>query len=234
MAGPFGLERQNAYLTWARFAGALAAAGFDAVRIDYRGTGESCGDFRDACLSDWVEDLASGLDSGRPVVVAGLRIGALVASRLFAGGRGDAMLLWDPPASGREALAETLRRRLAADLMEGTPGPRTTREAYIADLEAGNEVEVEGYPWTRRLWADACGFRLEIPGESERRPWRAFVLNRRVPEAFPPGRAESCGIPKPPFWGHAPYVVAELDELIRASLAFLDEAFPGGDGNASD
>ena len=243
MAGPFGLERQNTAISWRLFAEAAAEAGIEAVRFDYRGTGESTGSFREATFSAWIGDLeavAAAISSppAVPLFLLGLRVGGLLAAEAFARGLGDALLLWGAPASGRAALAEVLRRRLATDFMEGTQDrggsseAPATREAYIRDLEAGVEVEVEGYPWTRALWIDAVGFELRVPPEGETRPWLAFGLNSRPPPGVAADKGAKIAVPRPPFWHHSPIAVPDLGDLTGASVSFLATCLGGAEEGA--
>ncbi|MEW6072543.1 MAG: hypothetical protein AB1726_08125 [Planctomycetota bacterium] len=199
LAGPFASERPHAYGCWVRWARTLAARGVECLRFDYRGTSESTGRFADHCLTTWradVEHLARWLaarEPRRPLVLHGLRLGGLLAARaFFAGGRGDALLLWSPPESGQAMLHDTLRRRLATDMALAGPGPRRTREEYVAELLAGGTVEVEGFAWTRRLWEDAASHSLDLPAPEGRgadgRPWRSVRLERSAgPLADPYG-----------------------------------------------
>src|ERR1043165_4811232 len=60
IAPPFASERSDSYLTCVRWARQLAAIGFDALRFDYRGIGESTGDFRKLTLADRREDPGRG------------------------------------------------------------------------------------------------------------------------------------------------------------------------------
>lgn len=242
IAGPFGLERQNAGISLRLFAEAAADAGIETARFDYRGCGESTGSFREATFSAWIDDLAAvaaEISSGPPVPMAllGLRVGGLLAAEAFARGLGDALLLWDAPASGRAALVEVLRRRLATDFMEGTQaGARDpaeaplTREDYIRDLEAGLEVEVEGYPWTRGLWSDALGYELTLPTQADTRPWLAIGLNRRAPAGTAADTGRKVAVPRPPFWHHSPIAVPDLGDLYSESLSFLDRCFRTREG----
>jgi alpha/beta superfamily hydrolase len=159
MIGPFGLERTHAYRGWVRVARSLCERGFDVLRFDHRGSGESMGAFEDASFDVWTADAERCFDvlaerSACPIALFGLRAGTLIASRVFRK-RGDALLAWEPPASGRAHLLEILRRKLASDYAENARAVRKTREDYVRDLESGSVVEVEGYPWTKKFWESA-------------------------------------------------------------------------------
>ncbi|NOZ01886.1 MAG: hypothetical protein GXP54_08365 [Deltaproteobacteria bacterium] len=226
MAGPLGLERQNAYITIVRWARLLASSGFQTMRFDYRCTAESTGRFEDARMSDWMKDVGIfaeilSKDATGPLVLCGLRIGALVTAGAFARGTGDAMLLWDPPDGGRKALLEVLRRRLASDYAEGTGGPRKTREEYVADLESGATVTVEGYDWTPGFWEDAGRMELDLPEKDDARPWKALYLNRKPPKTMPAEHTALIKLARPPFWGNPPRAVPDTGDLFDVSLEFI-------------
>jgi alpha/beta superfamily hydrolase len=188
LAGPFATDRSHVYVSWVRWARFLARSGFSVLRFDYRGQGESTGPFEEFGFSEWLEDLAacaSWLKHDQEncrLALCGLRLGGLLASCAFAQGIGDALLMWSPPASGRAMLTETLRRRVAADLTAPESSPRKTRDQYIADMESGGFVEVEGYCWSQRLWEQAADYVLRheraggSPPEDTCRPWRSLVL----------------------------------------------------------
>ena len=138
-----------------RFARFLAADGWRAVRFDWRGVGESTGAFDRVGCAEWADDLraAAALGDG-PLALVGVRFGALVARDAFADGLGDALVEWGPPASARAALTEALRRKLAEEMAAGSGGKRT-RDDYLAALERGEIVDVDGYGWGLRLWESA-------------------------------------------------------------------------------
>jgi pimeloyl-ACP methyl ester carboxylesterase len=226
-----GLERQTSHITWVRWARALAGAGFQTLRFDFRGTGESTGLFRDFTFTDWLQDITDAferlhVDDGRPTILCGLRIGALMAARAFSTGIGHGLLAWDPPDGGEAALMELLRRRLATDFMEGTLGQRATREEYVDALLSGEVVTVEGYDWTRRLWQEAIGLPLAVPPPDDPRPWTLVSMGRR--QRVPPGVApeHNAWIPMEgaPFWFHAPTVLADTNALFSHGLDFVREA----------
>jgi glycosyltransferase involved in cell wall biosynthesis len=231
MLGPMAMERSHSYLTWVRWARVVARHGFDVMRFDYGGLGESLGRFEDATLDGWVRDACAcaswfaQLRPNVPLFLHGLRLGALLASRMFSRSLGDGLLLWDPPKDGRTMFADTLRRKLAADYAERTGGTRRTRERYIEELAAGGLVEVEGFYWTKGLWDSSDGFSLSVPNAEESRPWCAIHLDGRTKDRFvAPANCSSVRLPKPPFWLESRTLVPDLNELFQVSLAWLDNA----------
>jgi hypothetical protein len=55
-----------------------------------------------------------------------------------------------------------LRQRCVSDLVLFPHSPKKTRKEYIKDLEDGETVEVEGFPWTRTLWQNATKYSLDV------------------------------------------------------------------------
>lgn len=166
LCGTFGLEIAYAALVWTRWARRAAQAGWDAIRFDWRGTGESGGEFREVTVAAWEDDLrrVHGFARQRrrgPVVLMGLRAGCLVAANAFAAGLGDALVLWEPPASGRAYVMEVLRRKIAADYVIGTG--RKTRDEYLADLASGGALEVEGFTWSSGFCQSLLTMESAIP-----------------------------------------------------------------------
>jgi pimeloyl-ACP methyl ester carboxylesterase len=230
LVGPFGLERQVAYTTWLRWARALSAEGFEVLRFDFRGTGESTGDFHEACLSDWLDDARASFgflrgNDSTPLLLSGLRMGALIAAELFAAGLGEALLAWGPPPSGRVTLEEVLRRKLYTDVLENVRAQHKSKDAYVADLESGSSVEVEGYLWSSRLWTDSARHVLPVPPPEERRPWTFVRFDPLAPPTtLSPEHEMLVQVLRPPFWWHNPSVVPDLSTLFRAGLEFAAKA----------
>jgi alpha-beta hydrolase superfamily lysophospholipase len=114
-----GLEVHSCHQTSRRLADRLAGSGVAALRLDYDGTGDSAGSASDPDrVAAWITSVSSAVDTLRQagagrVVVIGIRAGALVAAAVAGETPLDALVLWDPPASGASFLEELQARRPA-------------------------------------------------------------------------------------------------------------------------
>src|SRR5271169_1081457 len=145
LVGPFASERYASYIPWVRWARFLAARRIEALRFDYRGVGESTGVFEDMSFGIWKDDvefLAGWLKSRSPdvpLVLHGLELGALLASKIFAAGIGDALLLWSAPANANEVLRRPLSRHVFKSVYE-----RKQVSHYVRQLEPDQVLDVDG------------------------------------------------------------------------------------------
>jgi hypothetical protein len=216
----------------------VSAAGFDAVRFDYRGIGESTGNFKSLTLDDWRQDIraVAGFLRERlgslPLILHGMRLSAVLASDLFTEGLADAMLLWAAPASAQDHLWEVLRFALAAELVQEPGAPRRTREDCLKELEAGGEVNVGGYFWTLPLWRSGLNQLLCVPREEETRPWRSVEVRFKLPKPS----AGTSSQPDPHrhqiasgrFWEESQRMTVDIRPLADDALAWFDANFPKG------
>lgn len=107
----------------------LTKAGFDVLRFDFSGIGDSAGDNELASLLVWQADTALAIDelkdtaNVKRVSVVGIRIGASVAY-LATRGRDDidTVVLWDPVVRGTEYVDELIA---LADEPGGAPPGQT-------------------------------------------------------------------------------------------------------------
>ncbi len=199
----------------------LAGRGLAVLRFDFRGTGDAAGDFCDADLETWSEDLRRAADAlvrmagCARIGLLGLRLGASLACRLAAE-RSDvaALLLWDPVADGEAWLAglrrEQQRMLATAHVRGGPPEPG----------------ELLGFDWSPRLLAGVEA--LDLCADAASTP-PCLVLE--TDPALPLGKvAEHLGArlerrPDPALWrwyesfrGAVP-----RPSLLRRCVAWLDE-----------
>jgi hypothetical protein len=166
LVGAFASERHFSYPPWVRWARYLAARRIEVLRYDYRGLGESTGVFEEMSFDNWYEDVQllaewlAGRSSSVPLMLHGLEIGAILASRSFHEGTGDALLLWSPPANANQALRSSLLHWAGLGQLNESPENRRTASEYIQQLEQGCSIEVQGYQWSSRLWRDSFHFDL--------------------------------------------------------------------------
>jgi hypothetical protein len=191
LVGPFAAERHSSYIPWVLWARFLAERGIEVLRYDYRGVGESSGAFEEMSFSDWSEDvhlLAKWLKDQSPAVpllLHGLGVGALLASRAFHGGVGEALLLWSPPESANQALRSAVVRWINVEQLFKYGDERKPSSAFIEELECGSSVEVEGYQFSGKLWQNSFLFdmppamRNEASARAEyKKPVRIIKLRR--------------------------------------------------------
>ncbi|MFP3905246.1 MAG: alpha/beta fold hydrolase [Armatimonadota bacterium] len=156
-AAPFAEEEKCAHRSLVETAWALSSAGISCLRFDYRGCGDSPGEFHDYDLNDWVQDTTEAalfvrerLGEEIHLGVLGLRLGAAIAMQaadlrdVF-----DYAVLWEPVISGQKYLKMNLRRSLIKAMM-------TAEEKFEADEIAskhseGSIVDFDGYAVTQRM-----------------------------------------------------------------------------------
>jgi hypothetical protein len=180
LVGPFASERHNSYLPWIRWARYLAEENIEVLRYDYRGIGESTGDFEQMTFEDWSHDvrlLSAWFESRAPhvpLVLHGLGLGAILAGRAFDEGIGEGLLLWSPPANANQALRATLMRWVGLEQIFKFGDDRKSASDYIRELESGSPLEVDGYRWSVGLWRDSFDFALPAALTSEDSAARAY------------------------------------------------------------
>ncbi|MDB5969251.1 MAG: hypothetical protein JWQ90_1701 [Hydrocarboniphaga sp.] len=102
----WGAESMRCYRGLHLLAQQLAERGFETLRFDYTGTGDSA-DIDDAPLPLWLDDIRDAanelreLSGARRIALLGLRLGALLASEAAAAAQAE-LLLWDAPQSGQQ------------------------------------------------------------------------------------------------------------------------------------
>lgn len=140
--------------------------GYSCMILDPYGTGDSEGELADASWETWHADAMTAVQwceqkSSAPVVLWGLRLGALLALDLAAAhpGKFRKLLLWQPVINGKTFLTQILRARIA--YLSGNDLPPETTEQMRSSLQQGNRVEVAGYVLGGRLASDIDSLKVD-------------------------------------------------------------------------
>ncbi len=235
LVGPFASERHNSYGPWVRWARYLAERGLEVLRYDYRGIGESTGDFDEMSFEQWQQDvvlLAGCLNEQAPklpLLLHGLEIGAVLAAKAFQRGLGDALLLWSPPDNANLALRSTLIRWVGlAQLLRFTEERRTAADS-IRQLEQGRPIEVEGYAWSPRLWRDS--FECQLPSGMKDEQSASLQYNRPVRTAVL--GADAAPLAKKGMVGGAEEI-RDLDWLYSSNFAWMSQVLSGSERSRNE
>lgn len=170
---PFAEEMNKSRRMAALACRALAEAGHAVLQIDLRGCGDSSADFGDASWADWQADVRLGLAEldnrvpDAPLWLWGLRAGALLAAADW--GRPVNYLLWQPMTSGKLALQQFLRLKLAAEMASGAS--KGLMDQLKGELAAGRAVEIAGYLLGPALASGLEAARLAPAGAPGRVEW---------------------------------------------------------------
>lgn len=221
---PMGQEYMRSHRAFRQLAMLLTRAGFHVLRFDYRGTGDSAGDERDASFTRWATDVglaieelkdSSGLDE---VALVGLRIGASLAASV-ARERSDVerLVLWDPVLDGKMYVQELL---LGSD-----PVP-----ASAVSARASSRVGVLGFELPATLCASVEGLQFaEVAAAT--RSHTLLVVSELRPEfarlrdalLVPAGSNEFRCVPSDGSWGTVDNFGSALipQEIIQHIVAFL-------------
>jgi exosortase A-associated hydrolase 2 len=213
---PFGEEKKSAHRAFVETAFCLSREGVATLRFDMTGCGDSDGDFSEARLSDWFEDIVAAwayLNRRAPGVchiLLGLRVGASLAAlacRRMAGV--SALVLWQPMVNGKTEFSAELRRLLIQDMI--TSGKASvSHEGILASLERGEgQVELDGYPITAGLYRDIC--EIDLLRALPQLPAACALIQFLRPQRSLGILAKQGGIPSvsvdvPPVWQRTEFI----------------------------
>jgi exosortase A-associated hydrolase 2 len=231
---PFAEEMNKARRTWALLSQRLARHGFGTLSIDFAGTGDSDGEFCEATLPAWLDDLGAAFDyaarcGAAKIGVCALRFGALLAAQYLSERAPppglSTVVLVSPVTSGKTMLTQFLRLKMAAE-MQRAPQERRTTSQLRSLLTSGQAVEIAGYELSSRLAAEIEALEMA----RARLPAHAQVLWLDVVQSAPSegagDRAPALGfsvaerraVQGEPFWNRPEITVVPqvLDETEAA------------------
>lgn len=163
---PFGEEKLWAHRVFVSYARELADAGYTVLRFDYRGNGDSGGDFSHSSIQTGLADIRTAVDRLREaagvatVGLLGLRLGASMASLVADRASDiDRLVLWAPVIDGAAYMQELLRINLTLQ-MANYREIRQDREALVEAMRNGEAVNVDGYEMTYPMYGEASAIAL--------------------------------------------------------------------------
>lgn len=233
---PFAEEANKSRRMLARLGHALAERGVGLCLPDLYGTGDSGGDFSDARLAGWQDDMVVAADwlveqqGCSALYLGGLRLGVpLALSVLDRLPTVRGCLCWQPVARGQQQLTQFLRLRQAAAVMGG--GNESLKDMQ-ARLDAGESLEVAGYRLHPALAGALAALDLAELAPPATAPARWLELSRDPARPVTPlsaqvlaawrqggSRVTELGVPGDPFW--ATQELVDAPALVDASLAWL-------------
>jgi exosortase A-associated hydrolase 2 len=238
---PLFEERKSAGRLMVNMARTLCADGFAVLTFDYRGCGDSAGEFSDFSIPHWLADIATAIDFLRqrspatPLGLLGLRLGASLALQTAANRSDiDFVVLWEPILNGREHLEQELRKKLVKEMMTFGKG-RDSRSALLKALGDGDEIDFDGYPITPELYQDLRSLDLNTAASHfKKRSLMVQVTSQSTPskpmvqlqETLQQAGAsnELRLVNEPPFWNlvgvmDGSSIIRETQIWVRQSLS---------------
>jgi alpha-beta hydrolase superfamily lysophospholipase len=172
MCRPIGYESNCAYGAYTQLAEQLALCGFDVLRFDYPGTGDSSGDdSQPNRVQSWIDSIVcatrelSVLSGNSHVCLFGLRLGVTLAAHAARRMGGVAkIVMWAPCASGR-AFARELRA--AASNHNRNKSSESSESGLLS-----TDMESLGFLYTAQTMADLDA----LPGLPDDEPLADHVL----------------------------------------------------------
>ena len=153
ICSPLGYEELCAHRALRHWANALANAGIATLRFDYDGTGNSAGNDTDANrVADWIASIDDATvelraqSGAQTIVLAGVRVGATLATAAAQRTGADALVLFAPYATGRAYAREVLA--LSRMMRAGD-----NRDA-AADSLSDSVAQIAGFVMTPETVAD--------------------------------------------------------------------------------
>jgi len=149
---PFGEELNRSRHMINRQARSFAEAGYGVLILDLFGTGDSEGQYEQANISLWQQDIIAACawlnkTSDTAPIFWAMRSGALLAADLVQKHPGltNHMILWSPVINGKKFISQFMRIKLAAKAAEQRSSSRLTLKDLWAKLDSGENLEIAGY-----------------------------------------------------------------------------------------
>jgi exosortase A-associated hydrolase 2 len=232
LCDPFAEEKKSSENTLAALGRALAAGGFSAWHYDYRGTGDSGGDFEQFALEEWRDDLRAVIEQLRAlsglerVGLVGLRLGATLAAEIAPVVGACCLVLWEPLFEGRRYVRELNQRTAIKGMLTGSPREiASSGESRVAGSERSDQegMDLGGYLLTPALLEQLGALRLaalpDLPALILECNGRGQVTTRAQALVAEAPQAQAQALVLEPFWQRVGLV--NTSPLITATVQWL-------------
>ncbi len=139
---PAPMETARTHWAFRKLAEQLTKAGYDVLRFDYRGTGDSNGELADTTPLLWVEDIKRAarelkdVSGVRKISAVGFRLGALLLCQAASEGLAlDALVLWEPVVSVANWMEQLrlIERQLSREFSYPPPETASVLLGFVLD-----------------------------------------------------------------------------------------------------
>ncbi len=234
---PFAEEKLWSHRVFVNFARRLCRAGHPVLRFDYRGHGDSSGDFEDATVETRVADIQSAIDTLCAKVeglagvgLIGLRFGASLAALAAENDtRVNALVLWEPVVKGAQHIKEMLRINITTQTAVYKE-VRYNTQALIEQMRAGQSVNIDGYEIKLPFYEQIAALDLTKTNGRFEGNVLAAQINKKaglgmrriqaLEKAYP--QITMIEVVEMPFWKEIREYYATADDLFARTLAWME------------
>lgn len=233
---PFAEEKLWAHRVFVNMARELSTYGYPVLRFDYRGYGDSDGQFEDYTVDDQVGDIQAAvneLTNQHPELDAigliGLRYGAVLAT--LAAKTNDKvsyLVLWDPIVDMDRYMQDVLRANLTTQMvMHGKVV--TKRDELTQQILDGQAVNIDGYDLTQKLFEPAS--QIKLSGEGFKGKCQVVQIGRKnqplkkeiehLADSFVQHTIDQ--VVEEQFWKEIKNFVQRSDALSNSLISWIEE-----------
>lgn len=236
---PFTEEKNMSHSVAVKACRAFSELGFPVLRFDMSGCGDSMGDFEEATVPSWMEDIGAAVEvikhesGAQRIALFGLRLGGGLA---LLHAQNDAnlpfLILWEPVLDFDHYIRQFLRRSIASQIVANA-ADKTTVAGLERQLAEIGMVNVIGYSITRRLFDSICSVSRkpsqEIPScptlvlsiSQMDKPSSQLCAYRDVLKSSANASVTFDHIRVDPFWDR--YWRWECPEVIQRTMQWLED-----------
>lgn len=166
ICSPHAEEKLTSHRIFYNLMSDLSENGFDCLRFDYYGHGDSHGEFSEMTIQSMITDILSAVTlmtnhGHSQICLVGCRLGAtLSAMAAHQENRIRKLVLINPIINVKDYLYECLRGNLSSQLLVHKKVVRDTK-TLVEDIRAGKQVNYFGYEMTQRFFNEAISIRLD-------------------------------------------------------------------------